>query len=147
MSGTKKIQAMIIFTLTGHLRKLIYRVTDTRYISMESKWSRSVIIKLVIVAVLLVLVATTNLFSNAFMMLMDRDNFIPAESSIFSFDPFEINQGSSNYWIYGQDSKNYYYFSYESPSPYLFISKSNDCPVFNRQDYTTWCAAQKGSEK
>lgn len=112
---------------------------------MKNKGAPARISKWVVVAAVLVLLAITNLFSNAFMMLMDRDNFIPAQSSIFSFDPYEINQGSSNYWIYGQDRKNYYYFSYESPSPYLFISKSNDCPMFNRQDYTTWCTAQKGS--
>lgn len=81
------------------------------------------------------------------MMLMDRDNFIPAESSIFSFDAYEINQGSSNYWIYGEDSNNYYYFAYEESAPYLYISKTNSCTGFDRRDFATWCSAKKGGEK
>jgi len=91
------------------------------------------------------LAMATNLFSNVLILMMDRVNFIPAESSIFTFAPYEINQGSSSYWIYGEDGNNYYYFSYTSPDPYIFISTSNNCPTFNRQDYTTWCTAKRSA--
>ncbi|SQC53089.1 Uncharacterised protein [Pseudomonas aeruginosa] len=85
----------------------------------------------------------TNFFSNALMLMMDRVNFIPEESSIFSFSPYEINQGSSSYWIYGEDGGNYYYFSHELVASYLFISKSNNCPTFDRLDFKTWCSAKR----
>ncbi|WP_235204874.1 hypothetical protein [Pseudomonas syringae] len=114
---------------------------------MKNKYSRSLITKLSIAVGFIGLVMGTNLFSNAFMMLMDGNNFIPKESSVFSFEPYGINQGSSNYWIYGEDGENYYYFSYEAAAPYILISKSNSCPKFDRQDHTTWCAAEKGEGK
>lgn len=93
------------------------------------------------------LAMATNLFSNVLMLAMDRVNFIPAESSLLSFEPYEINQGSSSYWIYGQDRDNYYYFSYEASAPYIFISSSNNCQAFNRLDFTTWCTAKRGGDK
>nr|WP_200997432.1 hypothetical protein [Pseudomonas cichorii] len=88
--------------------------------------------------------ATTHFFSNSLMLMMDRVNFIPKQSSIFSFEPYEINQGSSSYWIYGEDGENYYYFSYEPASPYMFIAKNNSCQGFDRKDFKTWCSAQNG---
>ncbi|WP_323163288.1 hypothetical protein, partial [Pseudomonas viridiflava] len=114
---------------------------------MKNKNPRPLIIKLSIAVGFIGLEMGTNLFFNAFMMLVDDDNFIPKESSIFSFEPYRVNQGSSNYWIYGEDGENYYHFSYETTAPYAFISKSNSCPKFDRQDHTTWCTAEKGEGK
>ena len=94
---------------------------------------------------LLIAMATaTNFFSNSLMLVMERINFIPDQSSIFSFEPYEINQGSSSYWIYGEDGENYYYFSYEPASPYIFIAKNNSCKRFDPKDFKTWCSAEKG---
>ncbi len=98
---------------------------------------RRKIIKLGIAILAVALVSLISVFSNALMMLMDRINFISSESSIFSFEPYEINEGSSNYWIYGEDGENYYYFSYEPAAPYVFIPKSNTCPSFDRLDHAT----------
>ncbi|MFJ5286473.1 hypothetical protein ACIP66_21820 [Pseudomonas sp. NPDC088429] len=103
--------------------------------------------KLSVAILAVALFSLTNVFPNALMMLMDGVNFIPSESSIFSFKPYEINEGSSNYWIYGEDGKNYYYFSYEPAAPYVFIRKSNACPPFDRLDHATWCAAEGGGQK
>jgi hypothetical protein len=89
--------------------------------------------------------AFTNLFSNAFMLLTDRSNFIPTESSILHFDPYSINQGSGNYWLYGKDKTFYYHFLYDTETPYLFISTSNSCPDFDKNNFKTWCSAQKGN--
>ncbi|WP_240996600.1 hypothetical protein [Pseudomonas viridiflava] len=114
---------------------------------MKNKNPRSLIIKLSIAVGFIGLAMGTNFFSNAFMMLMDGNNFIPKESSVFSFKPYEINQGSSNYWVYGEDGESYYYFSYGSTLAYILASKKNSCPKFDRQDYLTWCATEKGASR
>lgn len=103
-------------------------------------------VTLLAVTSVLMLAAGTNLFSNAWMMLVDRENVIPAESSIFSFKPYEINQGSSNYWIYGEDDSNYYYFAHQPSVPYVVMSKGKDCQAFDRLDYTTWCGVRTGGK-
>ncbi|MCO1768413.1 hypothetical protein FA471_14770, partial [Pseudomonas aeruginosa] len=77
---------------------------------MKSKIPVTILFLPVIVALIAGLAVMTNFFSNALMLMMDRVNFIPEESSIFSFSPYEINQGSSSYWIYGEYGGNYYYF-------------------------------------
>lgn len=88
----------------------------------------------------LLLAWLTPLFSNALMLLMDRDNFIPEESSIWTFEPTLINQGSANYWLYGEDQQHYFYFSYAAEGPYQVIARNNRCESFDKHDYRTWCA-------
>ena len=117
------------------------------YISMKCKMSRPTILALIAGGLLIGGAMWSNIFSNTLMLVMGRVNFIPSESSIFSFEPYEINQGSSSYWIYGQDRENYYYFSYQSAAPYIFISKANDCQGFDRLNFKTWCGAKPGGKK
>lgn len=81
----------------------------------------------------------TPVFSNALMLLMERSNFIPAESSIWAFEPYEINQGSSSYWLYGEDRVNYYNFAYSPENAYRLIAKNNQCAGFDKRDVRTWC--------
>ncbi|RON55465.1 hypothetical protein BK667_09685 [Pseudomonas frederiksbergensis] len=114
---------------------------------MKNKMSISTVLVLATGILLTGIIMWTTFFSNVMMLAMDRVNFIPAESSIFSFEPYEINQGSTSYWVYGQDPENYYYFSYESASPYIFISKVNGCQDFDRLNFKTWCSAKRGGEK
>ena len=95
----------------------------------------------------IVLVLTTPLVSNAVLLLMERSNFIPRESSIFTFEPYAINQGSSNYWLYGKDRTYYYHFTYEDDAPYVYIPQDNRCPGFHRQDARTWCSALPGKAR
>ena len=109
--------------------------------------SRSNILILMVCILFVGMLMWTKFFSNVLMLIMDRVNFIPAESSVFFFEPSEINQGSSSYWIYGQDRENYYYFSYESVAPYIFISKVNGCQGFDRLNFKTWCDAKRGGAK
>lgn len=94
-----------------------------------------------IVAALAVALSTP-LASNAVLLLMERSNFIPGESSIFTFEPYAINDGSSNYWLYGKDRNYYYHFTYEEDVPYVYIPLENSCPGFAPQDASTWCSAQ-----
>jgi hypothetical protein len=114
---------------------------------MKNKLSTSTTLVLVAGTVALVAGVWTNIFSNSLMLLMDSVNFIPAESSILTFEPYEINQGSSSYWIYGKDGENYYYFSYDAVAPYLFISKTNVCQGFDPSNFNTWCSAKQGAKK
>ncbi|WP_234026137.1 hypothetical protein [Stenotrophomonas maltophilia] len=95
----------------------------------------------------IVLVLTTPLVSNAMLLLMERSNFIPHESSIFTFEPYAINQGSSNYWLYGKDRTYYYHFTYEDDVPYVYVPQDNRCPGFDRQDARTWCSALPGKPR
>lgn len=77
----------------------------------------------------IVLVLTTPLVSNALLLLMERSNFIPAESSILTFEPYAINDGSSNYWLYGKDRTYYYHFTYEMTFPTSTSRRTTAAPV------------------
>lgn len=94
---------------------------------------------LAVAAVTVILAWATPVLSNAFMLLMDRVNFVPRESSIWTFEPYEINQGSSNNWLYGEDAHRYYYFTYTPDEPYRSIAKRNQCAGFDKRDVRTWC--------
>ncbi|MEG0184599.1 MAG: hypothetical protein RR704_14220 [Stenotrophomonas sp.] len=89
----------------------------------------------------------TPLVSNLAMLLMDRSNFIPEQSSIFLFEPYVINDGSSNYWLYGMDRTYYYHFTYQAEVPYLYIARKNTCPGFDRTDVRTWCSVRRGTRR
>lgn len=99
-----------------------------------------------IVAALAVALSTP-LASNAVLLLMERSNFIPGESSIFTFEPYAINDGSSNYWLYGKDRNYYYHFTYQDDVPYVYIPLENHCPGFDPRDASTWCSAQAGKAR
>jgi hypothetical protein len=92
--------------------------------------------------VVIIISATTNILSNTLMLLMERENHIPEESNIFTFSPYETNEGSSSYWIYGEDKNNYYHFTYKANESYWVISKKNACQNFNKSNFSTWCTAQ-----
>ncbi|MGF6592516.1 hypothetical protein [Pseudomonas sp. 2835] len=90
---------------------------------------------------------TTPLYSNALLLWMEPENFIPAESSMLTFEPYQISQGSSSYWLYGQDKHNYYHFTYEAAHPYRYIARDNNCPGFDRNDVRSWCQALQGNTR
>lgn len=70
---------------------------------------------------------STQRVSNAMMLLMDRSNFIPEQSSTFFFEPYLIGDGSSNDWLYGKDLTYYYHF--------------------DRADIRTWCNVGRGAPR
>lgn len=100
-----------------------------------------------LLAAALIIGLTTPLVSNVVMLLLDRSNHLPAESSIFSFEPSVINPGSSNYWLYGRDEHNYYHFTYQREASYVYIPVRNTCPGFNGTDVRTWCSARPGRRR
>lgn len=92
-----------------------------------------------LILVVLLLGGLTPVLSNSLLLLMDQNNFIPAESSIWTFEPTLINQGAASYWLYGEDRQHYFYFSYAEDQPYQLIARDNRCPGFDRHDVRTWC--------
>ncbi|CAI8736926.1 hypothetical protein EMIT0194P_130085 [Pseudomonas serbica] len=76
---------------------------------MKNKFNSQRFLISIAISTALMLMAFTNLFSNAFMLLTDRSNSIPTESSILLFDAYIIYQGSGNYWLYGNDNTFYYH--------------------------------------
>lgn len=100
---------------------------------------------LIILAILLVIVFVTPLMENLWCLLTGRGYIIPKESSVFTFKPIVMNEGSGEWWLYGEDNKNYYYFTGEDDKPYQKISKNeaNQCPGFVVTDYKTWNSGDK----
>ena len=98
-----------------------------------------------LIGALAIVGATTHVVSNAWMMLTDRSNVIPAESSILSFEPYVINPGSSNYWLYGKDRTNYYHFVHTEQALYVYLPIKNSCPRFDRENIRTWCNVRIGT--
>jgi len=104
-------------------------------------------IGLMLAACALAVCLSTQLVSNAMMLLMDRSNFIPEQSSIFFFEPYVISDGSSNDWQYGKDLTYYYHFTYQADAPYLYTAQKNVCPGFDRADIRTWCNVGRGTPR
>ncbi|MFI8573070.1 hypothetical protein ACIGEO_16300 [Stenotrophomonas bentonitica] len=98
-----------------------------------------------LIGALAIVGATTHGFSNAWMMLTDSSNVIPAESSILSFESYVINPGSSNYWLYGKDRTNYYHFVHTEQALYVYLPIKNSCPRFDRENIRTWCNVRIGT--
>lgn len=110
-------------------------------ISMSAKRAVCLTIAVALLGVLLF----TRVVGNGLMLVMDRENFVPTEASIFTLDPYVINEGSSSYWLYAEDNDNYYHFTYETGREYLLMSKDQPCPGFQRDDIRTWCAPKAKS--
>jgi hypothetical protein len=140
-TGAAKLNAGLFAGTAAHWPERFHR----QAIRLKSSLRRTlgICMALLVVGTMAICLATP-LASNATMLLMDRSNFIPAESSIFSFEPYVINDGSSNYWLYGQDRTYYYHFTYLADVPYLYIPRKNTCAGFDRADVRTWCSASRG---
>lgn len=93
-------------------------------------------------AMILAALLISPLLGNAWLLLIGRGYFIPVDSSIFTFEPIEMNNGSGEWWIYGQDYR-YYYYAGDGVGKhrYRFIhgSKANECRGFVVTDFSTWC--------
>lgn len=83
----------------------------------------------------------TPVFGNLYSLLIEREYFIPKQSSIFTFSETVRNDGSSDVWRYGKDFDNYYYnLSNENNDVHIFPKRNIDsCPEFNPDDISTWC--------
>lgn len=104
-------------------------------------------LKIITTFLVLTPLMATNIFTNGFMLLTERENSIPEESSIFFFHPYIISQGSSNIWLYGRDKTNYYYFTGDRTTRYIYTSSSDICPHFSDVDFRTWCNPHTTAKK
>lgn len=104
--------------------------------------SRRAVLTLGAVAAASVLVATP-LAGNLWNLLSGAGFEIPSESSIFTFRPTVMNEGSGEWWLYGEDRRNYYGVPEKDapPAGYLVFPRARvgECPGFREQDVTTWC--------
>jgi len=89
----------------------------------------------IIILLLIVLMTSTNTFTNLWYLLTENGYFIPQESNIFHFKVTKMNSGSGGWWIYGEDNK-YYYASYQSG--YLKLQKGDESENFDKFNYYTW---------
>ncbi|MGE6355653.1 hypothetical protein ACQKCJ_17430 [Flavobacterium sp. NPDC079362] len=107
--------------------------------SSGRKW---IIIFILFIAVIALF--CTSIFGNIFSLVIEKEYFIPKQSSIFTFNETVQNEGSSDVWRYGEDFTNYYFnlstFTYDV----LFFPKKNinNCLGFDPEDITTWCGVK-----
>lgn len=77
---------------------------------------------------------------NLWFLVTSATYTVPAESTIFSFEPTRMNDSSENSWVYGMDNERYYYRR-DADEDYVMLLKSDaiDCSGFNEHDFKTWC--------
>jgi hypothetical protein len=109
---------------------------NTNKNSFKHKW----IIYLTVVTIAIAL-CCTSILGNVFSLIIEKEYFIPEQSSIFTFSETIGNEGSSDVWRYGEDYSNYYFNLSTFDNDVLFFSKKkiSSCPGFNPEDVTTWC--------
>lgn len=81
--------------------------------------------------------------SNLWLMLNDLGVYVvPRQSSIFTFEPTAMNEGSGGGWIYGEDFSTYYWYGERDDGQAIAISKrdARRCPNFHPRDSSTWCS-------
>jgi hypothetical protein len=108
--------------------------TDKR--NSGRKWILSLIVLTAVIALF-----CTDIFGNILMLVIEKEYFIPKQSSIFTFNETVHNDGSSDVWRYGEDASNYYFNLSTLNNDVLFFPKKNidNCPGFNQEDISTWC--------
>ncbi|ARU56846.1 hypothetical protein OLMES_2798 [Oleiphilus messinensis] len=79
--------------------------------------------------------------SNLWHVMTSNGYIIPKESSLFSFQVIEMNQGSGEWWTYGRDDQYYYHFLALPDRPYVKIPTAStvNCPGFIPNQFGTWC--------
>ena len=108
------------------------------------QWRRTfwiVLISLVVVAI--ALSAFTPFSMNCWLVATGRGFEIPDGSSLFRFRVTKMNTGSGEWWLYGEDRDFFYVASeFEGVRYHAFPrARTEDCPGFERLDFTTWCPA------
>jgi hypothetical protein len=83
----------------------------------------------------------TSLLGNIFSLAIEKEYFIPKQSSIFTFNETVHNNGSSDVWRYGEDYTNYYFNLSDTNNSVLVFPKADidNCAGFDPENVTTWC--------
>ncbi|MCK5242069.1 hypothetical protein KAR34_06430 [bacterium] len=90
------------------------------------------------VMLLVLLAMNTNIGINSWLLLIEKENYIPHESNIFHFRPTVMNTGSGDWWIYGEDDKYYYYFFGGGKYNSLIKEEARKIDGFSPIDVETW---------
>lgn len=80
---------------------------------------------------------------NCWLVATGRGFEIPDESSLFTFRVTKMNEGSGEWWLYGED-RSFFYAAPESGEVRYHAfprARIEDCPGFERFDFSTWCPA------
>lgn len=80
------------------------------------------------------------ILENSWHLLTGRGYEIPEGSSILSFKPIVMNQGSGEWWLYGEDGEFYYYLDSNTKMP---KDSAKKCKGFKPDDHKTWCGEIK----
>jgi hypothetical protein len=76
---------------------------------------------------------------NVWGLITEKSYFIPKESSLFTFNPTQMNDGSGDWWLYVEDRENYYALNIENESPkYFKLEKGSEPKTFDKFNYRTW---------
>jgi len=65
----------------------------------------------------------SSFFGNLWLIVTENYYKIPKESSIFTFEPTKMNEGSGGWWIYGEDNLNYYANTLDSINKIIYRSQ------------------------
>ncbi len=104
------------------------------YSSMKNKILLSIIVIFIIVVMFL-----KNMLINIWHLNTEKSYFIPKESSLLTFKPTRMNDGSGDWWLYGEDKTNYYALNIENKNPQYFkLEKGNETKNFEKFNYHTW---------
>lgn len=81
--------------------------------------------------------------TNLWLLGVGNGYFIPEGSSIFTFQPTVLNDGSGEWWLYGEDAEYFYALDPKDGMQALSIKKADSvrCPLFDEQKFETWCDA------
>lgn len=77
--------------------------------------------------------------ANLWLLTIEPGYVIPEESSVFTFRPTAMNDGSGDWWIYGEDGGHYYFIGDEAGYKATSRTAAVNCEGFSASDYGTWC--------
>lgn len=83
----------------------------------------------------------TPILTNVIGLASEKVYIIPDESSVWRFEPTEMNTGSGDWWIYGKDPMYFYFFEGAKDVAYQAFKRSDvtKCPDFDPHNHETWC--------
>ena len=94
---------------------------------------------LIIIIVIIAVMFLKDMLINVWYLNTEKSYFIPKESSVLTFKPTQMNDGSGDWWLYGEDRKNYYALNIENANPQYFkLEKGSETKNFDKFNYHTW---------
>jgi hypothetical protein len=106
---------------------------------MKAEIKSSIVVAMIFLFLCFITAAPANLW----LLITAKSYTIPAESTIFSFEPTRMNNALGGSWIYAMDNERYYYQA-ASTADYYMLRKEDalTCEGFDANDFNTWCTQQ-----